>query len=268
MTPSSHVLDLFAVPDAVEPLPGGQGGSVLAGDLVLSPGRDPDVLAWLQPPLARLAVALDQSPRRGSGDVRIAMPVPARDGSWTVKGWAASRYEPGTRACRDLDVVLAAGRLLHARFAVAFPERPTGLDDRQDRWARAERAAFGEAPVPDEGLPRDALALARELTAALEDAGVDGRSQLVHADLAGNVLLDAEGVPVVLDVSPAWRSPAWAEAVAVLDAVVHLGADRAPMTAYAGGAARATVLRAALFRVLSDRPADVDAYREALADVL
>lgn len=268
MTPSPHVLDLFAVPDAVEPLPGGQGGSVRAGDLVLSPDRDPDVLAWLQPALARLAVGLDQSPRRGAGDVRIAMPVPARDGSWTVEGWAASRYEPGTRACRDLDVVLAAGRLLHARFAVAFPERPAGLQDRTDRWARAERTAFGERPLAEAELPEEALGLARELGTALEGAGEDGRAQLVHADLAGNVLLDADGTPVVIDVSPAWRAPAWAEAVAVLDAVVHLGADPTRMTSYAVGAGRATMLRAALFRVLSDRPADAAAYREALAKVL
>ncbi|MCW2818157.1 MAG: aminoglycoside phosphotransferase [Marmoricola sp.] len=268
MTPSSYVLDLFAVPDAVEPLPGGQGGSVLAGDLVLSPDRDPGVLVWLQPLLARLAVELDQSPRRGTGDVRIAMPVPARDGSWTVEGWAASRYEPGTRACRDLDVVLAAGRLLHARFAVAFRERPAGLDDREDRWARAERAAFGPRPARRAGLPGDVLALVEELEAALEGTGDDGPSQLVHTDLAGNVLLDADDVPVVIDVSPAWRPARWAEAVAVLDAVVHQGAGRARMEAYAEGPARTSMLRAALFRVLGDRPADVPAYRQALAGVL
>jgi len=262
------VLDLFAVPEVVEPLPGGQGRSVLAGDLVLSPDRDPGVLTWLQPPLARLAVELDQSPWRGAGDLRIAVPVPARDGSWSVEGWAASRHEPGTRACRDLDVVLATGRLLHARFAVAFPERPAGLDDREDRWAHAERTAFGEQPLAGTGLPEDVLALARELETALNGAGDDGRCQLVHADLAGNVLLDADGAPVVLDVAPAWRPPAWAEAVAVLDAVVHLGAERARVSAYAGGLARATMLRAALFRVLSDRPADVAAYRGALTDLL
>ena len=274
MTPSSHVLDLFAVPDAVEPLPGGQGGSVRAGDLVLSPDRDPAVLGWLQPLLARLAVRLDQSPRRGAGDVRIAMPVPARDGSWTVDGWAASRYEPGTRACRDLDVVLAAGRVLHARLAVALPERPAGLDDREDRWAWAERAAFGEAPLVGTGVAADALALAEELQEALVGLGeaVDPPrvqpAQLVHADLAGNVLLDADDVPVVIDVAPAWRAPAWAEAVAVIDAVVHAGAERTRLSAYAGGSARATLLRAALFRVLSDRPTDVPAYRAALAEVL
>ncbi len=267
MAPSSHVLDLFAVPEVVEPLEGGQGSSVRAGDLVLSPGRNPEVLGWLNPVLARLAVRLDESPRRRSGDVRIAMPVPARDGSWSVEGWGASRWEPGTRACEDLDVVLAAGRLLHARLAVAVPTRPAGLDARDDRWAEAERVAFGEAAPP-----AGASGLAGELLAALPAESALGRPQLVHADLLGNVLLDADDVPVVLDVAPAWRPVRWAEAVTVLDAVVHRGAGAERLSAYAGGVGREALLRAALFRLLSDRPEDPAAadaaYRRALAPVL
>ena len=268
MVPSSRVLDLFAVPDAVEPLPGGQGSSVRAGDLVLSPGRDPEVLAWLNPTLARLAVRLDESPSRGAHDVRIAMPVPARDGSWVVDGWGASRFEPGTAVCEDLDVTLAAGRLLHARLAVAVPERPAGLDDRQDRWAVAERAAHGEEAVDLAVLDDAARLLVEDLTARLEDGTLLGRPQLVHADLEGNVLLDAAGAPVVIDVSPAWRPVRWAEAVAVLDAVVHAGADPARLAAYDDGVGREAVLRAALFRVLSDAPPAVAAYRRALASLL
>ncbi len=268
VVPSSRVLDLFAVPEAVEPLPGGQGSSVRAGDLVLSPGRDPQVLAWLNPTLARLAVRLDESPSRGTRDVRIAMPVPARDGSWVVDGWGASRFEPGTQVCEDLDVTLAAGRLLHARLAVAVPERPTGLDDRQDRWAVAERAAYGEEPVGLSGLDDDARLLVEALSARLDEGIRLGRPQLVHADLAGNVLLDAEGAPVVLDVAPAWRPVRWAEAVAVIDAVVHGGADPARLTAYADGVACEAMVRAALFRLLSDAPPDVVAYRRALAPLL
>lgn len=183
--PSARVLDLFAVPDVVTPLPGapeGPGVSVVAGDLLLTPGRDAGTLGWLAPLVARLAIALDTRPGRGRRDLRIAVPVPARDGSLVVEGWAASRYEPGSVACRDLGVTLAAGRLLHAELASWVPERPEALE-----------------PVPVE-LP--------------------GRApQLVHAELAGRVLLDPWGAPVVTDVTPAWAPPQWAEALCVLDAV-------------------------------------------------
>jgi hypothetical protein len=155
VTPSAEVLDLFAVPDAARPLEGDRHGRVVAGDLLLSPDRDPDVLAWLNPVVARLAVRLDERPDRDVRDLRLAMPVPARDGSWVVDGWAASRFEPGTTVCDDPAVLRATAHVLHAELAVAV--------------------------TPD--------------------------ARVADDDLAGRVLLDGAGAPVVLDVEPAWLNP-------------------------------------------------------------
>ena len=261
------MLDLFAVPDDLRPVDGGHGRSVVAGDLVLSPGRSPSIAAWLDPVLARLAVRMDERPGRRRRDLRVAVPVPARDGSWVVDGWGASRFEPGTTACRDLDVLVAAGRVLHAELASAVPERPAGLEGRTDRWARAERWAFGppaEAVAAADGHgDADLSTLVRELVV---EGPSDGPDQLVHGDLAGSVLLDAAGAPVVIDVAPYWRPVLWAEALCVLDAVVWLGAGQAE--AWATGARRDAMVRAALFRLLGDEPPEVDRYRTALAGLL
>lgn len=264
--PPASVLDLFAVPDAVEPLPGGQGSSVRAGDLVLSPGRDAATSAWLNPVLARLAVRLDERPGRDRRDLRIAMPVPARDGSWVVDGWGASRWEPGTEACRDLEVTLAAGRLLHAELDTALRARPEGLDQRQDRWARAERLAFGShedlvAATGDPAVHRVAAHL--DATGDLSPADL-GPDQLVHADLAGNVLLDAAGAPVVIDVAPAWRPVRWAEAVCVLDAVTWFDGSPSALHRWRSGPDRQAMLRALAFRLLSDEPGGCTAYDPVL----
>ena len=259
MLPSERVLDLFAVPGDVEPLPGGQGASVHAGDLVLSPARDAAVCSWLNPLLARLAVRLDERPGRSRRDLRVAMPVPARDGEWVVDGWGASRWEPGTTTCTDLDVLVATGRLLHAQLASAVPSRPEGLALRDDRWARAEREAF-------EGSPPGPL-LVRRLADLREETPL-GPDQLVHADLAGNVLLDAAGAPVVIDVAPAWRPVRWAEAVCVLDAVMWLDAPAARLRDWATGRERQAMVRAALFRLLSDPDPPLGRYEAVLAPVL
>jgi uncharacterized protein (TIGR02569 family) len=259
MRPPDHVLDLFVADGVLEPLEGGQGTTWRAGDLVLSPDRDAHQLAWLAMTQARLAVRLDEEVPRS---LRLALPVPARDGSLVVDGWAATRFEPGATPCRDLATLRATAHLLHARLAVAAPSRPAGLDARTDQWAVAERRAHdGDAAVraarqrPEPGLA--------DLVAALV-AGLDrtdlGRQQLVHADLAGNVLLDATGVPFVIDLSPAWRSPLWAEAVCVLDAVLWLGAPAEALEEWRDGAPRQAMLRAALFRVLADQPCDVGRY--------
>ena len=247
----ARVLDLFAVPDDVRPLPGGRGGSVVAGDLVLSPGRDATTQDWLSPVLARLAVGLDLERPRA---MRIAMPIPSRAGSWVVDGWAASRYEPDTAACSDLDVLVATGRVLHARLDVAVRERPAGLDERNDPWARADRLVWG---------PADALAAAvapygseaKRWVGELDPDADLGPDQLVHGDLAGNVLLDAHGTPVVIDLAPYWRPALWAEAVCVLDAVTWHGADPAVVDSWSQGRERQAMLRARLFRLLSDPPA-------------
>ncbi|GAA3689172.1 hypothetical protein FB459_3024 [Yimella lutea] len=144
------------------------------------------------------------------------MPVPARDLSWVVDGWAASRFEPGTRALTDLPPTRAAGAVFHAELARAGL---TWTPVSDDRWQVAERIAFGNEPVPDDAPPLvHALADERDDT----DLGPD---QFVHGDLAGNLLLDADGAPVVIDVAPYWRPALWAEAVWVLDSVMWLGAN-------------------------------------------
>jgi uncharacterized protein (TIGR02569 family) len=256
--PPDRVLDLFVAEGVLEPLPGGRGTTWRAGDLALSPGHDASE-AWLAPVQARLAVRLDeQSPRA----VRLALPVPARDGSLVVDGWSATRFEPGTTPCRDLATLRATAHLLHAHLASAVPERPDGLAARTDQWGVADRQAYdGDSAVtaaaerPEPGLDD----LVRRLVAGLDEADL-GREQLVHADLAGNVLLDARGVPFVIDLSPAWRSPLWAEAVCVLDAVLWLGAPAAALDDWRTGPERQAMLRAVLFRVLSDIPCDVARY--------
>lgn len=262
--PPAEVLDLFAVPGALTLLPGGSGASYRAGDLVLSPGRAESTQEWLSPMLARLAVRLDEDPTRSTRDLRIAVPVPARDGSWVVKGWAATRYEPEAAICDDLEVVLAAGRVLHAQLAAAVSARPAGLDERDDRWARAERLAFGTTDAMESAAADTSAAEAiRRVVRHLSDVPI-GVDQLVHADLAGNVLLDRNGAPVIIDVSPSWRPVLWAEAIAVLDSVVWLHGPPSVLGAWTSGAEQQALLRALLFRAFSDEPFEPDAYESVL----
>lgn len=253
-----HVLDLFVAPAVDRALTSSR--SVVAGDLVLSPGHDPRVDERLSPLLARLAVALDERPGRVRGALRLAVPVPARDGSWVVDGWAATRWEPGTRACDDPAVTLAAGRLLHAELAVAVPRPPEALDARTDGRARAERLAFG--PVADlvaaaEGRGAAVAGLVDRLRPWLPEPTGLGPSQLVHAALAGNVLLDPGGSPVVVDVTPAWRPVRWAEAVCALG--TRMPPDEEPTSVE-----REALARAAAYRLLGEEWPDAAAYASAL----
>ena len=122
--------------------------------------------------------------------------------------------------------------------------RPAFLDARDDVWARADRAAWGESGAGD----RTALPEVERLLAARRPLALP--SQIVHGDLSGNVLF-AEGLPpAVIDLSPYWRPAAYARAVVAVDARLWHGAGPG-LTARA--AEPQLILRALLFRLLCAR---------------
>lgn len=172
----------------------------------------------------------------------------------------------GTLArCCPLPVIRAAGEVLHAQLAVIVTEQLAELGARTDRWAEAERVAFGQQPTPDRD--PELIALLAKVRDAIAADPIAGPEQLVHADLAGNVLLDAAGAPVVIDVAPAWRPVQWADAVCVLDAVLWLDASGAVLRPWTQGAPRTAMLHAIMFRLLSDDPPDLDAYADVLTSI-
>lgn len=178
-------------------------------------------------------------------DVRIARPEPTRLGSWRHEGWVATRWVEGVEPNRSgttvwLDII-EAGRAFHR--AVAHLARPGCLDARQDPWAAADRAAWGEGPVH---LHPAFTAVARRLREGLEPLGC---SQLVHGDLAGNVLFAPDLPPAVIDVSPYWRPPEYAEGVVVADALCWHDAPPSVLTDV--GVSVAAVARALWFRMLT-----------------
>lgn len=202
--PSATVLHAFGARGPARPLDGGQGTSWAAGDLVLKPGGG-ELHAWLAGALA------DVTPE----GFRVAAPVCTLDGAWAFDGWSATRFVPGdppdTTAVSTWRAVLTAGRAFHR--AVAHLARPGFLDARQDRWARADRAVWGELDLM---LHPELAAVAHRLRGVLEPLGP---SQLVHADLTNNVLFSPGLPPAVIDISPYWRPAAYAEGVVVADAL-------------------------------------------------
>ena len=150
--------------------------------------------------------------------VRVARPVRASDGRWVVGGWAACRLEAGVVEPRHDAVVEVAMRLHDALVTVP---RPRLLDDRDDLLNVSAAAAWGERrlllDMPTGGELYAALAVNRR--------PVQLPAQVVHPELFGAVLFDGDGVPAVVDLSPAWRPAEWAAAVIVVDALAWGDAD-------------------------------------------
>ncbi|MDI6104753.1 hypothetical protein QLQ12_39800 [Actinoplanes sp. NEAU-A12] len=230
--PPPGVLRAFGAPGPARPLPGGQGTSWRAGDLVLKPESGP-VHEWLGEVLDGLS---------GEG-FRVAAPVRTGDGAWSHAGWSATRWvegePPDYTAEQTWLGIIEAGRAFHR--ALAHLRRPGFTGTRQDWWARADRVAWQELAVPLRPEFTEVAARLRGL------AGPLGPPQVVHCDLSGNVLFAPGLPPAVIDVSPYWRPPAYAEGVVVADALCWHGMP--PSLAAAAGVPVAAVARALLFRL-------------------
>jgi uncharacterized protein (TIGR02569 family) len=198
----------FGVSGAGRPLPGGGGACWLVGQVVFKPGQHPRVASWS----AEVLAGLD-----GPG-FRVPGPVRAGDGSWVVDGWAAWSWVEGEPdpVGRWAELV-AACRAFHA--ALGGTGAPPWLGRGRSQWAVADRVAWGETEV--EVAPELA-----DLVGALMAAARPVRSpgQLMHGDIAGNVVFAAGQPPAVIDFSPFWRPAGYALAIAAVDVLMWSGA--------------------------------------------
>ncbi|MGW0538436.1 aminoglycoside phosphotransferase [Streptomyces sp. NPDC003032] len=205
--PPPAVLDAFGVKGTPVPLVGGQGRSVLVGGFVFKPAEGTeDEAEW--------AASLFETLAPGSG-FRIPLQLRAVGGPSVVDGWTASEFLTGEPDPQEhWTGVLSAGRAFHA--ALRQMPRPDFLDRHTHPWAVADRVAWNEQDIDviqDLAAPFSALlALRRPVK---QDA-----AQLIHGDLTGNVLFAADEVPAVIDFSPYWRPPVFAEAIVVTDGLL------------------------------------------------
>jgi uncharacterized protein (TIGR02569 family) len=245
--PPEEVLRAFGATRGA-PLAGGQGTSWKAGSLVLKPvGDSVRQLEWL-----------DSLPDTHS--VRTARPVRAADGRLVVDGWSATPFLLGRHSPRSWGRIAAAGRMLSRELAgVSRAEWMTGRDD---PWAVADRIAWGEEPLPG-------IAPGWLQAAASRRAEIGAEVTLIHGDLTGNILFEPGLPPAVIDLSPYFRPVEYAIAIVVVDAVCFEGAPTATRSLVRGADALQLVLRAILFRAVTDLlregSARSERYRPALA---
>ena len=233
-SPPPGVLAAFGLRDPAERLAGGQATSWRVGEVVLKPGVDPQFQEWLGTVVAGIA-------QRGFGLPTVRR---AEDREWVVHGWGAQSFLPGSTVREggtDWGSIIGASRALHA--ATAALARPEFLDRRDDPWASADRDAWAEAPQLS---APELRALVERLCAVPPPTG---RAQLVHGDLTGNVLLLPDGSPSIIDFSPYWRPPSYAEGIVVADALCWHAAP--PQIVDEVGVPIEAVARGLLFRALT-----------------
>jgi uncharacterized protein (TIGR02569 family) len=185
----------------------GEGTAFRIADAVFKPVTDRFEAEWI-------AGVLKELPE---GNVRVARPIRATHGEWVVDGWTAWQWVEGTATKHRWDQVATAGNEFH-RSLRGIAE-PSFLEARKHQWAIGDRMAFGE----QDGVVPSPVG---EQVASLREC-IDRNqlpSQVIHGDLAGNVLIADHLPPAIIDFSPYFRPVGYATAVIVVDAIVWFGA--------------------------------------------
>jgi uncharacterized protein (TIGR02569 family) len=253
--PSHRVLTAFGVGgSAVTPLGGGQGRAWSAGDVVLKPVDDVVESVWVAEVLSGLE----------TDGFRINRPVPAQSGAWVVEGWAAWEMLAGEHdtAGRWHDVLEVGSRL---NAALSEVPRPAFLDARTHAWAVGDRVAWDEEPAD---LVHEVLRpLLERLRVHVRPDSTPG--QVIHGDLAGNVLFAPGLTPGVIDFTPYWRPPLFCLAVVIVDALLWRGAPPSLTGAMPGGEDGTSLLaRAALYRLVTSDRLTAESASSARGDLL
>jgi uncharacterized protein (TIGR02569 family) len=240
--PPKAVLAAFGLRERLTPLSGGQGLAWQAGGLVLKPAdSSEEVLAWQAGVLGKVQL----------NGIRVAMPQPSLGGAFIVGGWHAADFCAGRHEPHRWTDIIAVGRRLHQ--ALAQVPRPEFLASRTDRWAVADRAAWGDISLARyRHLPH-----VTRLEGLLEP--VRAASQVIHGDLTGNVLFAEPLPPAVIDLSIYWRPAEFATAIVVADALAWEEADVSEFTAaFSIDRFGQLLARALLYRIIADFGADPD----------
>jgi uncharacterized protein (TIGR02569 family) len=208
------VLAAFGVA-GVDPVPlsGGRGTAWRAGQVVLKPADSVREGRWF----ADVYDALS-----GPG-FRVPRPVRAVTGDWVAHGWTAWQLVAGAPAdwsgvSPRWPELITVSRALHAALAGALV--PEWRATMENPWMIGDQVAWGERdPAPLLGPAAGQIAgQVRLLLAALRP--VDLPDQLIHADLAGNVLFADGAPPAVIDFSPLYRPAGLPLAIVAVDALM------------------------------------------------
>jgi uncharacterized protein (TIGR02569 family) len=237
LIPPPEVLAAFAASGDPIRLPGGQGRTWRAGDIVLKPVDEAVEAIWVAGVLSEIT---------DTARFRVARPVRAADGTWLAHGWQAWHHTPGTPDPQRCNDVLAAGVAFHEALA-GWP-RPSFLDTRDNPWTYGERIAWEELPLRGDELMIELLALLAQARRP-----VDVPAQPVHGDLLGNVMFADGLAPVVIDWPVYYRPPSWALAVAATDALIWHNAPPHLLEAWSGQAEWDQMLvRALMYRIATN----------------
>jgi uncharacterized protein (TIGR02569 family) len=235
MGPSEEILTSFRIAEDIVPLRGGQHTSVRVGNAVLKPVDDTRHAEWLLDVMFRI------NPR----GYRISKPIRSIDGTFVYKGWACTRYEQGADKRGHIKEKLLAAKMLH-RDLSHLNIRDVPHSD--NPWSRGHRIAWQIDDLPTQ-TPQESQELIYHLLRRVS-LREEYEVQIVHGDLAGNILFDQVSGPLIIDFSPTIAPVEYAEAILACDCIAWQGSKVSELLLLPdNGTYKEMIVRAVVFRL-------------------
>ncbi|KAK2745278.1 hypothetical protein FQN57_003973 [Myotisia sp. PD_48] len=258
-TPSSGTLEAFRLVGPVVALAGGEGQCVRVADTILKPIYTLDEAKYLCQLLDTLAKNENKS-----GKYQVAEPLKAQSGDWIVEGWYATRVIPGQsgQAGRNWNTVLSASLAFHETLSRLESACPSFIPARNHKWAKGDKLAWDEDIGDSITITSEYADQFRQLLDMRKPIQQSLKYQLVHADIASNILLPGkEGghPPGIIDLTFYWRPAEYASAVLVSDGLLWFEAGEDLVRMVGIGEYRLQLLiRALIFRLVVSSEAQKD----------
>jgi uncharacterized protein (TIGR02569 family) len=248
--PASDVLEAFGISTRPVPVAGGRNLCFKAGDIILKPSDD-DQEAEYVGSLCHSIAALQPT------NYYVPEPITSQLG-YVYKGWTAWTFLPG-KSEPNLEAILEACRGFHADTATLSTEKPEFLKQRLDRFTEADSVTWEEKTLDEVAdVNTEILSIIQpaldQLLKLRKPILADLKNQLIHGDLTGNILFDADTnvPPGIIDITLYWRPALYAEAIIVADGLAWLGKGAELIEAFGTDEVRLQLLvRALYWRLLS-----------------
>ncbi len=196
----------FTTATSTQILAGGQNESVKAGNLVLKPVYEAEKYIWLGACLNQIDL----------GDLQVAVPIKSRAGNFVEDNIGATRYFDAQFFPDRLEEKLNACRSLNS--IISKISKPSSFDSWENPWTKAQGIAWSQSASSQLEIPKEIRALLNIRTR------LEMPDQLVHVDLAGNILFDKNERPVVIDFTPGFYPKEYAEVLLLVDSIAWYGA--------------------------------------------
>lgn len=198
-----EILEVFGISGKIEKLSGGQGQCVRVGDFVLKPIEETAKYSWVGKVLESVSTY----------DLAMAKPLRSKNGNFVENGFGITQYLPGDFFAGRIEEKIKACQILNQLLQSI--KEPQEWINWSSPWQLANQIAWEEATLPDNTDTRS-----REIIEAIKAAykPIDLPKQLIHSDLAGNILFNGTS-PIIIDFSPEFRPSAYAEVLLITDSL-------------------------------------------------